>query len=141
MIVDKLKFKDVVQKNAEDLAAKKSEMAVRRLEAAQKEIERRAASEIETVLTLIANVVQTEQSKLETAVEQVWTETESASESEKIEKRKAAVSSLLSQQNASLKHIFDLVIARKSAVNHFEVDPEALEDGNQSPREEDFIDA
>lgn len=131
MIVDKLKFKDVVQKNAEDLAAKKSEASVRRLEAAQKEIERRAATEIETVLSLIANVVQTEQSKLETAVEQVWTETESAGEAEKIEKRKTAVSSLLAQQNASLKHIFDLIIARRSALNHFEVDSEALEGENQ----------
>lgn len=124
MIVDKEKFKDLVQKNAEDLAAKKSEAAVRRMEAAQQELERRAASEIETVLTLIANVVQTEQSKMESAVNKVWQDTEGVSEAEKVEKRKVAVSTLLQEQNASLKHIFDLVIARRSALSHFELDEE-----------------
>lgn len=132
MIVDKLKFKDVLSKNAEDLAAKKSEMAVRRLEASQKEIERRAAQEIETVLSLIANVVQTEQSNMKTSVDQLWTDTEGLSELEKIEKRKDAVSSLLSQQNNSLKHIFDLIIARKSALSHFDINPEDLEDEIQA---------
>jgi len=135
MVVDRNKFKDMVSKSAKEIAAKTTEQSVRRMEETVKEVTVQSAAEIGSLLTLISGVIQTEQESIKQNMKAVWDETEAnkGEEGSMIERRKQALDKALEAQKSTLQRIFDLVIAKKSQLQHFN----ASRDSDTQPDDEE----
>ena len=131
MIVDRNAFKDMVTKSAKDIAAKTTENSAKRMDEAIKTVIEQSAAEMGSTLALISTIIQTEQESLKNYMAKLWSETD-ASKPEEIEKRKEALDTALASQQTTLQRIFDIVIAKKSTVQHFEFDSTA-EGSQDSP--------
>lgn len=119
MIVDKNKFKDMVTKSAKDIAAKTSEASVRRMEESIKVAQEDMVAEVVGTLNMISQVIVTDQETLKSNLQKTWEVTSDAS-AEGLEKRRAALEQAMASQQATLQRVFDLIVAKRSEVQHFE---------------------
>lgn len=133
MIVDRNKFKEMVAKNAKEIAAKTSEQSVRRMDETVKEVIAQSAAEVSSLLTLISGVIQTEQETMKESMKRVWEQTEASNDEKSLKIRKDALDKALESQHATLQRIFDLVIAKKSNMKHFEFNHDDNDDETSDP--------
>lgn len=134
MVVDRTKFKDMVAKSAKDIAAKTTEASVQRMEETIQGVMAQSAAEIGSTLTMISTIIQTEQDNMKANLEQVWQETDETKQ-EDLSRRKDALNAALSSQQSTLQRIFDLVISKKSAMQHFLFQPRRPEEDSTEDTE------
>jgi hypothetical protein len=118
MIVDRTKFKDMVAKNAKDIAAKTTEASVKRMEASIAIAQKDLATEMGATLSLISDVLATEQASMKASLEKAWESSPDTPEG--MDQKRQVLQNAMTAQQATLQRIFDLVIAKKSSLQHFQ---------------------
>lgn len=113
MIVEKEKFKDLVNKTAVDLASKKSQNSVLKMEATIKKAQEELINEFNSTLNLIYQTIQSDQDIIKSELEKNYN-------SDSLEQQKLALDKAFLEQQKIYQKICDLIVTKRDFLSQFE---------------------